>query len=81
MDKRKVPSLGLIVKAEVTIKEKDTDKTVFECKTDYEKDKLKIDECVDLKEPVDCIGKVKVDVSIFGRETPAEINFLQVNKL
>lgn len=62
MDKRKVPSLGLIVKAEVTIKEKDTDKTVCECKTDYEKDKLKIDECVDLKECKDCVGVVKVDV-------------------
>jgi len=26
-------------------------------------------------------GKVKVGVSIFGRETSTEINFLQVNKL
>jgi hypothetical protein len=62
MDNKKMPSLGLIVKAEVMIKEKDTDKTICECETDYKSDKLKIDESVDLKESVDCVGMVKVGV-------------------
>jgi hypothetical protein len=66
MSNKKMPSLGLIVKAEVTIKEKATDKTVCECKTDYKKDKLKIDEGVDLKECKDCVGMVKVDVKKVG---------------
>jgi len=59
MNKHNIP-IGLIIKAEVTIKEKDTDKVVYNRATNYKDGMIKLPDNIDLDEDKDYVGWVSV---------------------